>query len=381
MPWAVTLLVLQTIRSESSFLILSLLYASKGTHTGSKKGRKIAYTYYIGSFMAKSLKRIAVTGAAGQIAYNLLFRIASGEMLGEDQPIALHLIEVPEALKMLEGVQMELIDCAFPLLKEIYIGSNPMEMFQGVHYALLVGAKPRGAGMERKDLLQENAKIFVQQGQALNEVADKNVIVLVVGNPCNTNCLITMSNAPNLPRKNFHAMMRLDQNRAVAQLAKKAHVNIGQVSDVVVWGNHSSTQVPDFYHAKIDGKPIVEMINDLQWLENEFLAIIQKRGAAVIEARGKSSAASAAHAAIETMKSLLIPTAEGQWFSSGICSDGNSYGIEQNLIFSFPCKSKGNGDYDIIKDLSWNEFLSNKIKISEQELIEERTLVLNMMKK
>jgi len=331
--------------------------------------------------MAKSLKRIAVTGAAGQIAYNLLFRIASGEMLGEDQPIALHLIEVPEALKMLEGVQMELIDCAFPLLKEIYIGSNPMEMFQGVHYALLVGAKPRGAGMERKDLLQENAKIFVQQGQALNEVADKNVIVLVVGNPCNTNCLITMSNAPNLPRKNFHAMMRLDQNRAVAQLAKKAHVNIGQVSDVVVWGNHSSTQVPDFYHAKIDGKPIVEMINDLQWLENEFLAIIQKRGAAVIEARGKSSAASAAHAAIETMKSLLIPTAEGQWFSSGICSDGNSYGIEQNLIFSFPCKSKGNGDYDIIKDLSWNEFLSNKIKISEQELIEERTLVLNMMKK
>lgn len=327
----------------------------------------------------KSIKRIAVTGGAGQIAYNLLFRIASGEMLGNDQPIALHILEVPDALKMLEGVKMELDDCAFPLLKEIYIGSNPVEIFEGVHYALLVGAKPRGPGMERGDLLNDNGKIFIQQGQALNESADENVKVLVVGNPCNTNCLIAMSNAPRIPRKNFHAMTRLDQNRASAQLALKAQVDVKDVTNVTIWGNHSATQVPDFFNAKINGKPVIEKISDRAWLEGEFISTVQKRGAAIIAARGKSSAASAASAAIDSIKDIVTPTPKGQWFSSGVYSEGNSYGIDGNLFFSFPCRSTGNGDYEIVKDLPWNPFLTNKIKLSEKELLEERDLVMNLL--
>ena len=327
--------------------------------------------------MTKSLKRIAVTGGAGQIAYSLLFRIAAGEMLGLDQPIALHILEVPEALKALEGVKMELDDCAFPLLKEVYIGSNPMEIFEGVHYALLVGAKPRGPGMERCDLLQDNGKIFIQQGQALNEAADRNVKVLVVGNPCNTNALIAMKNAPKIPKHNFYAMMRLDQNRAAAQLAQKAHVDVTDIQDVVIWGNHSSTQVPDFFHAKISGKPVTEVIADHPWLEGDFISTVQKRGAAIIAARGKSSAASAASAAIDTIKSL---NKKGELFSVAVYSEGNPYGIDGNLFFSFPCCSTGNGGYEIVKDLSWNDFLTNKIKASENELIEERELVLNMIK-
>lgn len=325
--------------------------------------------------MAKELKRVAVTGGAGQIAYNLLFRIASGEMLGEDQPIALHILEIPEAMKALEGVKMELEDCAFPLLKEIKMGSDPREVFKGVNYALLVGAKPRGPGMERKELLNENGKIFIEQGKALNDAADPNVKVLVVGNPCNTNCLITMRNAPRIPKENFFAMMRLDQNRAVAQLAQKAGVAVPDVTNVVVWGNHSSTQVPDFFNAKIKGKPVQNVIGDLKWLEEDFIKIIQKRGAAVIDARGKSSAASAANAAIDTIRSLVIPTPEGQWFSCGVCSDKNPYGIEENLIFSFPCRSKGDGKWEIVKDVPLNPFLSKKIKETEKELMEERELV------
>lgn len=324
--------------------------------------------------MQKPTKRVVVTGGAGQIAYSLLFRIANGDMLGYDQPISLHILELPEAMNALQGVKMELEDCAFPLLKDIQIGSDPKEIFAGAHYALLVGAKPRGPGMERGDLLKENGKIFIAQGKALNEVADKNVLVLVVGNPCNTNCLIAMTHAPKIPRKNFHAMMRLDQNRAIAQLAQKANVETTAVTHLTVWGNHSATQVPDFINAKISGKPVEQVIANQGWLEGEFLSTVQKRGAAIIAARGKSSAASAASAAIDTIKSLITPTPKGEWFSTAVCSDGNSYGIQENLIFGFPCRSKGNGDYEIVKDIPWNDFLTSKIKLTEKELIEEREL-------
>lgn len=329
--------------------------------------------------MPKQIKRIAVTGGAGQIAYSLLFRIANGDLLGQDQPIALHILELPEALQALNGVKMELEDCAFPLLKEIHIGTDPHEIFKGIHYALLVGAKPRGPGMERKDLLNDNGKIFIAQGQALNDVADPNVKVLVVGNPCNTNCLIAMSHAPKLPKKNFHAMTRLDQNRAAAQIANKSKRDVEKISHVIIWGNHSSTQVPDFHHANIEGKPAAEVITDHNWFEKDFLNTVQKRGAAIIAARGKSSAASAASAAIDAIKSLITPTPPGQWFSSGVYSKNNPYGIDQNLIFSFPCRSKGDGNYEIVPDLQLSKFLKEKILLSEKELIEERDLVSNLI--
>lgn len=329
--------------------------------------------------MAKPIKKIAVTGGAGQIAYNLLFRIASGEMLGFDQPIALHILELPDSMKALEGVKMELEDCAFPLLKEIKIGSDPKEIFKGVHVALLVGAKPRGPGMERGDLLNDNGKIFVEQGRALNDVADPDVKVLVVGNPCNTNCLIAMSNAPRIPRKNFHAMTRLDQNRASYQLAEKSGNPVDSVTNVLIWGNHSSTQVPDFLNAKIKGKPAIEVIKDTKWLENDFINSVQKRGAAIIAARGKSSAASAANGAIDAIKALFTPTKPGEWFSSGVYSAGNPYGIDENLFFSFPCRSKGDGTYEVIPNVPWNDFLKGKIKLTEKELIEERELVTNKL--
>lgn len=325
--------------------------------------------------MKTEIKRIALTGGAGQIAYNLLFRIASGEFLGSHQPIAIHLLEVPEAMQALEGVKMELEDCAYPLLKEIHIGSDPQIIFKEIDYAFLIGAKPRGPGMERGDLLNENGKIFVHQGKALNDVANPNVKVLVVGNPCNTNAWIAMTNAPKIPRTNFHSMTRLDQNRAQSQLAKKANVDNGEVSDVIIWGNHSSTQVPDFYHAKIRGKPAAEAIKDINWLEKDFISIIQKRGAAIIAARGKSSAASAAHAALEAFKSIVTPTPKNKWYSSGVCSDNNPYAVEENLIFSFPCRTKENGEHEIVGDLSLNDFLREKIKETEKELIEERELV------
>lgn len=329
--------------------------------------------------MGKDLKRVAVTGGAGQIAYSLLFRIAAGEMLGKDQPIALHILEVPDVLKALEGVKMELEDCAFPLLKEIHIGSNPKEIFKGVHFALLVGAKPRGPEMERGDLLKDNGKIFIEQGKALNDVADKDVKILVVGNPCNTNCLIAMKHATRLSPKNFHAMMSLDQNRAIAQLALKAKVPVEQVEKMAIWGNHSSTQVPDFYNATIAGRPVTDKIADRKWLEEDFITTVQKRGAAIIAARGKSSAASAASAAIDAIKAIVTPTPAGKWFSSAVYSSGNPYGIDQDLIFSFPCRTLPNGDWEIVKDLPWNEFLSNKIKLTENELKEERQLVSNLL--
>lgn len=330
--------------------------------------------------MSKSLKRVAVTGGAGQIAYQLLFRIAAGDMLGKDQPIALHILELPEAMEALKGVAMELDDCAFSLLKEIHIGANAYEIFKEIDFALLVGSKPRSAGMERGDLLSENGRIFIEQGRALNQGAKEDVKVLLVGNPANTNCLIAMHNAPRIPRKNFHSMMRLDQNRAIHQLAKKANVEITAVTSVAVWGNHSATQVPDFYHARIDGTPAIDRIKDKAWLEGEFMSSVQKRGAAIIATRGKSSAASAASAAIDAVKALYVPTPPGEWFASGVCSDGNSYGIKDQLIFSFPCRSKGNGDYEIVEGLEWSDFLRGKILLSEIELVEERNFIKDLLK-
>lgn len=327
----------------------------------------------------KSLKRVAVTGGAGQIAYSLLFRIAAGELFGKDQPVALHILEVPEALQQLEGVKMELQDCAFPLLKEVLIGSDPQTIFRNVHYALLIGAKPRGPGMERADLLKDNGKIFVGQGKALNDVADKNVLVLVVGNPCNTNCLIAMKHAPKIPTANFHAMTRLDQNRAVAMIAEKANVNCSEIACMTIWGNHSSTQVPDATHVKINGKPVDKFLNEAGWFEKTLIPTVQKRGAAVIAARGKSSAASAANAIIDAVKAIENPTPEGTWFSSAVYSGNNPYGIEPDLMFSFPCRSLGHGKYEIVKNVSLTDFIAKKIKESEKELLEEKNLVTDLL--
>jgi malate dehydrogenase len=323
----------------------------------------------------KTIKRVAVTGGAGQIAYSLLFRIASGELLGHDQPIALHILEVPQALQGLKGVVMELNDCAFPLLKEVKIGSDPLEIFGDIDLALLVGSKPRGPGMERKELLNDNGKIFVEQGKALNQVAKKTAQVLVVGNPCNTNCLICMHHAPNLDRKNFYAMMRLDQNRAMFQLAEKAGVQISDVTEMIIWGNHSSTQVPDYFNARIKGKLVSEVIKDLSWLQNDFISSVQKRGAAVIQARGKSSAASAANAVIDSMHSLSFQSP----FSMALSSQGNPYWIDEDLIFSFPCLAE-NGQAKIISGKKMDDFLTSMLKTTEKELKEERELVAHLLK-
>jgi malate dehydrogenase len=325
--------------------------------------------------MPKPMKRVAVTGAGCQIAYSLVFRIAAGEMLGHDQPIALHLLELPQAINALKGIVMELEDCAFPLLREIRVGSDPVKLFEGVHYALLIGAKPRGPGMERNDLLESNGAIFREQGKALNDSAASDVLVFVVGNPCNTNCLIAMHHASKIPKDRFFAMMRLDQNRARFMLAARAKVLVDEVTQMAVWGNHSATQVPDFVNAKIQGKPVLDLIKDRRWCEEEFVSLVQKRGATVIAARGKSSAASAANAIIDSIRSFLIPTPAGDWFSTGLISNGNSYGIQEDLIFSFPCRSKGEGKVEIVKNLPWDAFLKNNIALSEKELLEERELV------
>lgn len=325
--------------------------------------------------MTKPILRIAVTGGAGQIVYQLLFRIANGELFGQDQPLALHILELPEALQALEGVKMELQDCAFPLLHTINTFTDPYQAFQDIDYAILVGAKPRGPGMERKDLLEENGKIFVEQGKALNAAANEKAKVFVVGNPCNTNCLITMHYAPRLSRRNFFAMTRLDQNRATYLLSQKAQVSIKDVSHVTIWGNHSSTQVPDFFHAQIRGRPVESVIHDRAWLENDFFEIVQKRGAAIIKARGKSSAGSAAQAIIDAIRDTLHPTHKGEWFSTAIDSSGNPYGIEDNLVFSFPCHILDKDLVTIVPGLDIHEFLDAKIKASERELLEERDLV------
>jgi len=322
---------------------------------------------------------VAVTGAAGQIGYSLLFRIASGAMFGSDHPVILHLIEIEPALPALGGVVMELDDCAFPLLKGIVPTANLDEGFRGVNWALLVGSVPRKAGMERKDLLGINGKIFIGQGQAIQKNAARDVRIHVVGNPCNTNCLIAMNNAPDVPRDRFFAMTRLDENRAKAQLAKKAGVDVTAVSNMAIWGNHSATQYPDFYNAKINGKPATAAIPDEAWLKGEFISIVQQRGAAIIKARGSSSAASAANAVVDSVRSIIEPTPSGNWHSVCLCSDG-SYGIEKGLICSFPVRSDGEG-LQIVQGVPVNEFSRAKIDATVNELKEERTLVADLLPK
>jgi len=320
--------------------------------------------------------RVAVTGAAGQISYSLLFRIAAGEMLGSDQPIILQLLEITPALDALKGVAMELDDCAFPLLDSIIISDDPNVAFKDAQYALLVGARPRGPGMERKDLLEANAAIFSGQGKSLNEVADRSVKVLVVGNPANTNALIAQRNAPDLDPRQFTAMTRLDHNRALTQLAQKTNQSINDISHLTIWGNHSSTQYPDIHHTKVNGEAATGLIDDA-WYQNDFIPTVQQRGAAIIKARGASSAASAANAAIDHMNNWALGSAEDDWVSMGIYSDG-SYGIEKGLIYSFPVVCK-NGDFEIVQNLELNAFSQEKMKTTEQELIEERDAVAHLL--
>jgi malate dehydrogenase len=322
--------------------------------------------------------KVAVTGAAGQIGYALVFRIASGQMFGLDQPLILHLIEIPIALGALNGVVMELDDCAFPLLESVVPTADLDEGFRDINWALLVGSIPRKAGMERKELLGVNGKIFVGQGQAIQKNAAADVRVLVVGNPCNTNCLIAMNNAKEIPHDRWFAMTRLDENRARAQLARKAGVNIGLVTNMTIWGNHSSTQYPDFYNARIDGRPANEVIGDEKWLKEEFIATIQQRGAAVIKARGLSSAGSAANAVVDTVCSLTNDTPGDNRHSVAVCSDG-SYGVEQGLISSFPVRVRG-GKWEIVQGLSINEFSREKIDKSVAELKEEKLLVAELFR-
>jgi malate dehydrogenase len=327
----------------------------------------------------KSPVKIAVTGAAGQIGYSLLFRIASGSMLGPDQPVELYLIEIPPVLPALEGVVMELDDCAFPLLQRIVPTADLDEGFRGVNWALLVGSVPRKQGMERKDLLGINGKIFTGQGQAIAKNAASDVRVLVVGNPCNTNCLIAMNNAKDVPSDRWFAMTRLDENRAKAQLAAKAGSHNSQVTNLTIWGNHSSTQYPDFFNAKIEGKLATEVIKDEAWFKETFIPTVQQRGAAIIKARGASSAASAANAAVDTVRTLVTPTPAGDWYSVAICSDG-SYGVEKGLMSSFPIRTTGSGQ-EIVQGVPVNDFSRQKIDLSVKELSEERSLVSELLPK
>lgn len=320
-----------------------------------------------------------MTGAAGQIGYSLLFRIASGAMFGPQQPVILHLVEIEPALPALAGVVMELDDCAFPLLKGVVATASLEEGFRGVNWALLVGSVPRKAGMERKDLLGINGKIFVGQGWALERNAAEDVRVLVVSNPCNTNCLIAMNNAPGIPTDRFFAMTRLDENRARSQLAKKAGTEVTEVTNMTIWGNHSATQYPDFYNARIGGQPANQVIGDEAWLKGEFITSVQQRGAAIIKARGASSAASAANAIVDTVRSILEPTPAGDWHSLCLCSDG-SYGVEKGLISSFPVRSDGR-KLEIVQGLPLNEFSRAKIEATVNELKEERAMVGDLLGK
>jgi malate dehydrogenase len=317
--------------------------------------------------------RVAITGAAGQIGYSLLFRVASGAMLGPEQPVVLHLLEITPALGALNGVVMELDDCAFPLLAGVVATDDANAAFDGVDYALLVGSRPRTKGMERADLLEANGAIFTAQGKALSDSAADDVRILVVGNPANTNCLIAMNNAPNIGRDHFTAMTRLDHNRAKAQLAKKAGVHVSDVSRMTIWGNHSATQYPDIFHAEVGGKPAAEVVGDQAWLESDFIPTVQQRGAAIIEARGASSAASAANAAVDHVRDWARGTPAGDWVSMAVCSDG-SYGVPEGLISSFPCTTAA-GNYEIVPDLEWSDFSRARIEATVAELEEERDAV------
>jgi malate dehydrogenase len=319
-----------------------------------------------------------VTGAAGQIGYSLLFRIASGEMLGRDQPVILQLLEIPDekAQKALKGVMMELDDCAFPLLQSMVPASDPKVAFRDADVALLVGARPRGPGMERKDLLEANGAIFVPQGKALDEVASRDVKVLVVGNPANTNCLIAMKNAPGLKASQFTAMMRLDHNRAMTQVAQKTGKAVTDVKKMSIWGNHSATQYPDIFHAEVGGQNAARLVNDQAWIEGTFIPTVQKRGAAIIEARGLSSAASAANAAIDHVRDWVMGT--NDWVSMGVPSDG-SYGIPEGLVFGFPCTTSG-GQYKIVQGVDHGDFAKGKIAATQKELNEERSAIEHLLK-
>jgi len=331
--------------------------------------------------MSKTPIRVAITGAAGQIGYSLLFRIASGAAFGPDQPVILHLIEIPDekAMAALHGVCMELDDCAFPLLKGLVPTSSLDEGFRGVNWALLVGAVPRKQGMERKDLLGINGKIFTGQGNAIAKNAASDIRVLVVGNPCNTNSLIAANNAPGVPKERFFAMTALDENRAKTQLAQKAGVDVTTVTNLAIWGNHSATMYPDFFNTRIQGRPVPDVIADRKWLETDFIATVQQRGAAIIKARGLSSAASAANAAVNTVYKLTHPTPADDWFSVGVHSDG-SYGIEKGLIFSYPIRSNGS-QWEIVPGVPLNDFSRAKITATENELKEERSLVTDLLPK
>jgi malate dehydrogenase len=320
--------------------------------------------------------RVAVTGAAGQISYGTLFRIAAGEMLGHDQPVILQLLEITPALDALNGVVMELEDCAFPLLHDIVATDDAEAAFGDADYALLIGAKPRGPGMERKDLLQENARIFTAQGKALNAAASRKVKVLVVGNPANTNALIAQSNAPDLDAKRFTAMTRLDHNRAIAQLAARTGSHASRIRNMTIWGNHSATQYPDIHHARVDGEPAIDKV-DRAWLENDFIPTVQQRGAAVIKARGASSAASAGSAAMDHMRSWALGTPEGDWVSMAVPSDG-SYGIEEGVIYSYPCTCR-DGRYEIVQGLEISEFSRGRMDATDRELREERDAIKDLL--
>ncbi len=324
----------------------------------------------------KQAVRVTVTGAAGQICYALLFRIASGAMLGNDQPVILQLLDITPAMEALKGVAMELDDCAFPLLQGIVCTDDPNIAFKDTDYALLVGARPRGPGMERKDLLEANAAIFSVQGKAIDQHASKNIKVLVVGNPANTNALITQRNAPSIDPRNFTAMTRLDHNRGITQLAQKLDKTVNDVQQMTIWGNHSATQYPDLFNAKVGGKAAIDLI-DQAWYENDYIPTVQQRGAAIIKARGASSAASAANAAIDHMRTWALGTGGNDWVSMAVYSDG-SYGIEKGLIYSFPCRCK-NGDWEIVQDLTIGEFSQQRMKATETELIEERDAVQHLL--
>jgi malate dehydrogenase len=320
--------------------------------------------------------RVTVTGAAGQISYALLFRIASGDMLGKDQPVILQLLEITPALEALKGAAMELDDCAFPLLQDIVCTDNPEVAFKDTDYALLVGARPRGPGMERKDLLEANAAIFSVQGKAIDAVASRDIKVLVVGNPANTNSLICQRNAPSINPRNFTAMTRLDHNRALTQLAQKVGSHNSNVTHMTIWGNHSSTQYPDLHNTKVDGKAALESVSQ-DWYEADFIPTVQQRGAAIIAARGASSAASAANAAIDHMRTWALGSAEGDWVSMGVYSDG-SYGITEGLIYSFPVTCQ-NGDWSIVQGLEINDFSREKMTATQTELTEERDAVAHLL--
>ena len=320
---------------------------------------------------------VAITGAAGQIGYALAFRIASGQMFGPQTPVCLHLIEIEPALPALQGVEMELLDCAFPLLQNVVCTADLARGFSGANWALLIGSVPRKAGMERSDLLGINGQIFTGQGRAIENNANSDVRVLVVGNPCNTNCLIAMNNAPAVPRDRWFAMTRLDENRAQQQLALKAQVGVAQVDRMTIWGNHSSTQFPDFTNARIGGQPATEVVSDETWLKNQFIPTVQKRGAAVIEARGASSAGSAANAIVDSIVSLTTPTSGDNWHSVALCSDG-SYGVPEGLICSFPTRCDGQR-VAIVPDVPLNSFAAEKVRASVEELQEEQRLVADLL--